>query len=108
MFAVAIPTASMTGITAADIATDRADTLRIASRPLTRLTAYSGQRSTAMTAFVATGPSRATPIAQHRTAGPAVAPASGPLIAAPVTIASASPPARNTRPNSNRTQLNHF
>jgi hypothetical protein len=106
--AVEMPTASITGITAADIATERAVTLRIARRPLTRVNAWTGQRHTARTALVQNGPSTATPMAQQRIDGPAVAPASGPVITVAVTISSARPPPRNARPKNSRTQLNHF
>src|SRR3954470_18143920 len=107
-FAVEMPTASMTGMTAADIATDRADRFRIASRPLTRVSACTGQRQNASTSLVQNGPSNATPIAQQRIDGPAVAPASGPVITVAVTISSASPPPRNSSPNNNRIHPNHF
>src|SRR4051794_27420897 len=106
--AVEIPTASITGTTAADRATDRADRLRIASRPFTRVRACTGHRQIASTSLVQNGPSSATPIAQHRTEGPAVEAASGPLITVAVTISNAIPPPSAIRPNSNRIQPNHL
>ncbi|HZD02820.1 MAG TPA: hypothetical protein VFA46_22300 [Actinomycetes bacterium] len=101
---MAIPVASMIGMAAAATRRVWARALSIATSPASPDTARSGC-STAVITLVMPGPSSANPMATTITVGPAVLAAAGPLITVIVTIASATPPARNTSASSSRPRL---